>query len=105
MRIPAELVIVEDAIILQKCDLYKGHQCAVINDHHICPKSWFEAAGKPVQTPMITLCPTCHFNVHAAIDAVIRGQNAGHIPMRARHLADLAFHLAEARGLTPRLTL
>lgn len=105
MRIPAELVIVEDAIILQRCDLYKGHQCAVVNAHHICPKSWFESAGVLVQTPMINLCPTCHMNVHAAIDARIKGQNAERIPMRARHLADQAFLLAELKHLTPGLTL
>ena len=105
MRIPAELVVTENRIILQKCDLYKGHQCAVINAHHICPKSWFEKAGVLVDTPMINLCPTCHFNVHAAIDAVIKGQNYDLLPMRTRHLADLAFHLAEARHVTPGLTL
>lgn len=105
MRIPTELVITENKIILQRCALYKGHLCAVINAHHICPKSWFERAGVLVETPMIDLCPTCHFNVHAAIDAVIKGQDDSLIPMRARHLAEMAFHLAEARHLTPGLTL
>lgn len=105
MRVPAQLVISDNRIKLQPCALYKGHQCAVINAHHICPKSWFEAAGVVVDTPMIDLCPTCHFNVHAAIDAVIKGQNAELIPMRARHLADTAFLLAESHHLTPRLTL
>ena len=105
MRIPAALVIVEDTIILQACRLYKGHDCAVVNQHHVCPKSWWEKAGALVQSPMIQLCPTCHFNVHAAIDAVIKGQNAERIPRRARHLADQAFLLAEAYHLTPELTL
>lgn len=105
MRVPAQLVIIEDEIILQPCGMYRGHECAVINEHHVCPKSWFEAAGVLVQTPMIQLCPTCHFNVHAAIDAVIKGQNARRIPRRARHLADEAFRLAEIHHLTPRLTL
>lgn len=105
MRIPAELVISYNRVVLQPCALYKNHVCAVINDHHECPKSWFEAAGKLVDTPMIKLCPTCHFNVHAAIDARIKGQDASLIPPRARQLAENAFALAQAHNLTPRLTL
>lgn len=105
MRIPAELVISYNRVTLRPCALYKGHACAVVNAHHICPKSWFEKAGVLVETPMINLCPTCHFNVHAAIDAVIKGQDASLIPMRARHLADQAFLLAETHHLTPGLTL
>lgn len=105
MRIPAELVITENRLTLQRCALYKGHLCAVVNAHHICPKSWWEAAGVLVDTPMINLCPTCHFNVHAAIDAVIKGQDASVIPMRARHLADHAFLIAQQHHLTPGLTL
>ena len=105
MRIPADLVIQQNVITLQRCAMYKGHLCAVINAHHICPKSWFESAGVLVDTPMINLCPTCHMNVHAAIDAVIKGQDASLIPPRARHLADQAFMIAEQKHLTPRLTL
>lgn len=105
MRIPAQLVVDHNLIVLQRCALYKGHLCAVVNAHHICPKSWFEAAGVLVDTPMIDLCPTCHFNTHAAIDAVIKGQDASRIPLRSRHLADQAFVLAQAHNLTPSLTL
>jgi hypothetical protein len=105
MRIPAELVIIENRITLQPCALYKGHLCAVINAHHICPKSWFEQAGVLVETPMINLCPTCHFNVHAMIDARIKGQNADILPPRCRALAEQAFLIARGHGLTPRLTL
>lgn len=105
MRIPATLVVTGNVIELQRCHLYKGHLCAVVNAHHICPKSWFESAGVLVDTPMVALCPTCHMNVHAAIDAVIKGQDASHLPMRARHLADEAFLIAKQHGLTPGLTL
>lgn len=105
MRIPANLVIAGDTITLQSCALYKGHECAVINNHHVCPKSWFEAAGVLVQTPMVKLCPNCHANVHAAIDAMIKGQNGERIPRRARLLAAQAFYLAEEHRLTPGLTL
>lgn len=105
MHAPAELVIVEDKIILQSCALYKDHLCAVTNAHHICPKSWFEQAGVLIITPMIQLCPTCHMNVHAAIDGMIKGQNVSLIPPRARSLAAQAFFLARANNLTPGLTL
>lgn len=105
MRIPAELVIVQNTVTLQRCDLYKGHLCAVVNAHHICPKSWFESAGVLVQTPMINLCPTCHFNTHAAIDGMIKGQDVSLIPPRTQHLAQQAFMLATQHHLTPGLTL
>jgi len=105
MRIPAELVIVEDKILPQQCALYKSHVCAIVNAHHICPKSWFERAGILVTTPMITLCPNCHMNAHAAIDARIKRQNADHLPPRCLVLAEQAFEIARAHGLTPGLTL
>lgn len=105
MRIPAELVITEGTINLQQCRLYQGHTCAVINNHHVCPKSWFEAAGVLVETPMINLCPNCHANVHAAIDGRIKGQNVEHISLRCRNLAAQAFVVALRFGLTPGLTL
>jgi hypothetical protein len=105
MHIPAALVITDNKIILQPCALYKGHSCAVINAHHICPKSWFEAAGVPVQTPMINLCPTCHFNVHAAIDGTIKGEDVSGIGRNCRSLAAQAFALATVHHLTPGPTL
>ncbi len=105
MQIPSTLVVTENKIIPQFCTLYKNHPCAIVNAHHICPKSWFERAGVLVDTPMIMLCPNCHMNAHAAIDAMIKGQDTSLLPPRCLKLADLAFHLAEARGLTPGLTL
>jgi len=105
MKIPAELVISENRITLQQCTLYKSHQCAVVNDHHICPKSWFEKAGVLVDTPMITLCPNCHMNVHAAIDGTIRGRFTSPLPPRCLKLADQAFMIAHVQGLIPGLTL
>lgn len=105
MHVPAALVITDDRVMLQKCAMYKDHLCAVTNAHHICPKSWFEQAKVPVITPMIQLCPTCHMNVHAAIDGMIKGQNVSLIPPRARSLAAQAFTLATLNHLTPGLTL
>ncbi len=105
MRIPADLVITDNVVLLQRCTLYKDHRSAVLNAHHICPKSWFESAGVLVETPMISICPTCHMNIHAAIDGRIKGQNTDHLPPRTLRIAEQAFHLAEAHGLTPGLTL
>lgn len=105
MRIPADLVITDNAVTLQPCALYKGHRCAVVNAHHICPKSWFEAAGVLVDTPMINLCPTCHMNTHAAIDGWIKGQDISMIPPRCQSLAKTAFMIAQQKHLTPGLTL
>jgi hypothetical protein len=105
MDFPARLVITDNVIVLQPCALYKDHFCAVLNAHHVCPKSWFEAAGMSVFTPMIGLCPTCHFNVHAAIDGTLKGQDIRFLPPRARRLAAEAFRLAALNHLTPGLTL
>lgn len=92
------------ATLLQTCDLYT-HHCAVLNDHHICPESWFRAAHKPVTTPMISLCPNCHMNVHAAIDTILAGHDVTRLPLRAIALARFAFDLATEYGLTPAPTL
>jgi len=105
MTTPRELVRDPDrAITLQTCELY-AHHCAVINNHHICPASWFERAGKTVETPMIELCPNCHANVHAAIDSLIAGTDTRNLPPRCVKLARWALDLAEEAGLTPRPTL
>lgn len=102
---PVELVYTDDQVLMRSCDLYRGHRAAVLEYHHICPKSWWVAAGKPVNTPMIFLCGTCHDNVHAAIDAMIKGKGTKHMPRFAVRLAGLAFKIAEANGLTPKPTL
>jgi len=105
MQTPSALVVTDRQIILQRCALYRTHWCAVLNVHHICPKSWFENARVPVDTPMISLCPDCHANVHAVIDARIRGLDADFLPLRCQKLADRAFEIAHLKNLVPELTL
>ena len=106
-----ELVVVDNEVQLQRCTLYRHNpaaatECAILNDHHVCPESWWEQAGKPhVTSPLVSLCPTCHYNVHAAIDARIKGQKRDLLPPRCVSLADQAFTIAAANGLTPALTL
>lgn len=97
-------VVINGQIQLQHCSLYL-HECAILQDHHLCPESWWRAAGKPVQTPLVSLCPNCHMNVHAAIDGLVRGQNVAQLPARCVRLAQQAFHLAIENGLTPAPTL
>lgn len=91
-------------VLMQTCALYK-HQAAIVQAHHICPKSWFEHARKPIDTPMISLCPTCHMNTHAAIDGLLAGHDVTAIPARARRLAHQALAIAQRQGLTPSRTL
>jgi len=105
MIMKASLVVVDNKIVPQRCELYQGHVCTVVNAHHICPKSWFENAGVLVQTPMITLCPNCHMNTHAAIDAQLKGQSVALIQPRCVKLSVQAFAIATAFQLTPGLTL
>jgi hypothetical protein len=104
MIAPHTLVVIGNVIQLQPCALYK-HTCAVIHNHHVCPRSWWEAAGLPVDTPMIMLCPDCHYATHAALDGRIRGRDVSLLPPRCVYLAGRALEIAEAHGLTPELTL
>ena len=92
------------AVVMQTCGLYR-HQTAILHDHHICPESWWQHAGTPVDTPMIRLCPTCHYDAHSAIDGLIAGHDVTAIPARARRLAQQALDIARQRGLTPTRTL
>ena len=91
-------------VLMHQCALYR-HQAAIVQEHHICPKSWFEHAGKPIITPLIALCPTDHMNVHAAIDGLITGRDVTAIPRRCVALARQALAIAAAQGLTPTPTL
>jgi hypothetical protein len=102
---PEELVISNNVILLRTCDLYRTHHSAVLEYHHICPKSWFARAGVPVETPMIFLCANCHNDTHAAIDGLIKGQLVYDLPPRCVKLAHRALALAELNHLTPEPTL
>lgn len=98
------LVVTDGAVQLQLCDLY-AHRVPVLNAHHVCPESWWRAAGKPVVSPLRNLCPTCHGSVHTAIDGILRQLDVTALPPRCVALARQAFVIAEQNGLTPAPTL
>lgn len=98
------LVVADDVIQLQDCTLY-AHHCAVLNNHHVVPKSWWLAAGVQVDSPMKLLCPNCHYDTHAAIDGLIQGRDVSLLPPRCVKLARTALTLAAENNLTPALTL
>lgn len=98
------LVVTGGAVQLQQCGAY-AHRMPVLNAHHVCPESWWVAAGKPVASPLKNLCPNCHGSVHAAIDGIIRQLDVSALPPRCVVLARQAFVLAEQNGLTPAPTL
>lgn len=100
-----ELVITGGQVQMQTCGLYASHRQPMLDSHHVCPESWWRAAGKPVATPLLALCPNCHYSTHCAIDGLIKGQNIDLIQARCKALARSAFPLAAAAGLTPALTL
>lgn len=102
---PRGLVVVDGRILLQTCTLYKGHMAAVLNQHHVVPEAWWAAAGKPVKSPLVALCPTDHGNVHAAIDGLLAGRDVSALPPRCVALARQALKLAAENGLTPAPTL
>lgn len=100
-----ELVVTDGRVLLQPCSLYKSHACAVIERHHIAPKSWWQAAGKPINTPLAAICPNCHETTHAALDGIIAGRDVSALPPRCVALARQGLAIAVANGLTPAPTL
>jgi hypothetical protein len=91
---------------VKTCTLYKTHQCAVLENHHICPESWWLRAGKHPNSPMAMLCPNCHMNVHAALDAMLKGPiGKMGFPPRIVKLAIKAMAIAGENDLTPYPTL
>lgn len=105
MSTPRQLVVVDDHVLLQSCSLYKGHGCAVLNGHHVAPLSWWQAAGIEVATPIAAICPSCHGNVHAAIDGILAGRDVSALPPRCVALARQGLVIAKQNGLTPAPTL
>lgn len=102
---PRRLVVSDGQVLMQPCSLYKRHMAAVVEHHHVCPKSWFIAAGQPIDTPIVVCCPTDHLNIHAAIDGLLAGRDVSAIPRRCVALARQALDIAKAHGLTPAPTL
>ncbi|WP_405888909.1 hypothetical protein OG762_37170 [Streptomyces sp. NBC_01136] len=96
------LVVVANQVQPQQCSLYRSHSCAVLDDHHICPASWW--VGKP-DTPMRLLCPNCHYGTHAAIDGLLAGRDVSALPPRVVALARQGLDIAARHGLTPAPTL
>lgn len=105
MSTPRELAVVDGRVLLRFCSLYKSHSCAVIEQHHIAPKSWWLAAGKPIDTPLAAICPNCHYDVHSALDGLIAGRDVTALPPRCVALARQGLAIAAAHGLTPARTL
>jgi hypothetical protein len=99
------LVVTGGVIQLRVCALYGSHRQPVLDAHHVCPESWWRAAGKPAASPLLDLCPNCHYSVHAAIDGLIKGQDISLIAPRCRVTAACALDLAAQAGLVPALTL
>lgn len=105
MSTPRELVVADGRVLLQACSLYKGHACAVLNRHHVAPLSWWEAAGVPVATPIVAICPSCHASTHGALDGLIADRDVSALPRRCVALAKQGLAIAAEHGLTPAPTL
>lgn len=102
--VPLTLVVTNNQIQQRTCTLY-NHKHAMLEAHHVCPESWWRAANKPVASPLMNLCPNCHYSIHVVIDGMIKQQDVSLLPARCIKLAKQAFAIAQANGLTPALTL
>ncbi|MGW2721463.1 hypothetical protein [Streptomyces sp. NPDC001492] len=100
-----ELAVDGNRMLMQPCSLYKRHMTAVIERHHVCPKSWWLASGKAIDTPIVAICGTCHGDAHAAIDGLLAGRDVSAIPRRCVALARQGLAIAAEHGLTPAPTL
>lgn len=107
MAMPARIIIDGGQIALQQCALYRTHRSAILNGHHVVPESWWHAAGREVDSPLRQVCPTCHMNIHAAIDALIHDppRGVGLLPPRCVALAITGIQMGRAAGLVPAPTL
>lgn len=90
------------------CSLYRHDRPSyLVESHHVVPKSWF--VGVPIDTPMVDVCPTCHYNIHVMIDDFVKigrlNANISKPPPKQLLLAHQAMELAREKGLTPRPTL
>ena len=92
-------------LTIRACALYPDHRTPVLESHHICPKSWWIAAGRPVASPLIDICGLCHNNAHAALDALIRGLGLDRLARKPVALARRGLMIAHQEGLTPKPTL
>lgn len=99
-----KIVYVNKQVQLQQCSLY-NHKHAVMENHHVCPESWWVKAGKPVASQLRKLCPNCHVAVHVCIDGILTKKDVSLLPIRCKKLAETAFIIALANGLTPARTL
>lgn len=104
---PRTLLVVDGTVRMRQCALYRGrgHRCAVLERHHVCPESWFKHAGLPVQTPMVPLCPNCHASTHVGIDGLLAGRDVSGLPRRCVDLAEQGLAIAQQQGLKPAPTL
>lgn len=102
---PFTLVITGNVVELQPCGLYATHFHAMTEAHHVIPESWWVKAGLPVASPLMRLCPDCHYSVHVAIDGILRGLDVGLLPPRCAKLAQTGIDGAKAAGLVPAPTL
>lgn len=101
---PLTLIVTNNQVQVRTCTLY-NHKHAMLEAHHVCPESWWRAAGKSATSPLQSLCPNCHYSIHVAIDGLIQKRDVSLLPARCIQLAKQAFIIAQANGLTPALTL
>lgn len=102
---PLKLVVVGGQVKMQQCALYTTHHHPMTESHHVCPESWWVKAGKPVASPLMQLCPNCHYGIHVCIDGIFRGHDISLMPKRWISIAKQAFVIATQNGLTPAPTL
>ena len=105
-----QIHVIANRVQMQPCalNLSQGirlHMHPLTEAHHICPKSWWLEAHKPVATPMIVLCPDCHYGTHVCLDGLIHGWDLSLMPIEWRDLAARGFAIAAENGLTPTSTL
>jgi hypothetical protein len=97
-------IVINNKVQLQTCSLYT-HTHPMLEFHHVCPESWWAAAGKTPADIYLLVCPSCHYGIHVAIDGILIGQDISLLPKRWVKQAERAYNIASQNGLIPRRTL
>ncbi len=103
--LPLGLVYAGNQVQMQTCAMDATHKHPMVEAHHVCPESWWLAAHKAVSSPMLILCPSCHYGTHVCIDGLLHKKDISLMYPSWVSCAQRAFVIAAANGLTPARTL
>jgi hypothetical protein len=79
------------------CKVHPRHAppCITTHDHHIVPQAML---GESVPENMVEVCPTGHYNIHAALASLVFGKAMPKVTKEEQRLAQLGYDRWTAAG-------